>query len=240
MHQDSYSETRKGEMDMGLRAYMLKIYNYMALGFSVTGVVAYFVTSNEQLLMAIMSTTILFWGLIIAQFGSVIFFAYRIKKMSPRVAQLTFWGYAALTGLAFSVVFAAYTFESLARVFFITAGTFGTMSLYGYISKRNLIGISSLWMMGVVGLIIAAVVNIFMQSNALMFVTSVLGVLMFVVLTAYDTKKLKHMYYHVCQSELTGSYAIVGALTLRLDFINLFFYCLRVFVRFLVRNVGKQ
>ena len=221
------SQSRQGEMDMGLRAYMLKIYNYMALGLGITGVIAYYVASNENLLMAIMGNQILFWGLIIAQFGAVMFLVSRVSKMSTRAAQLTFWGYAALTGLTLSGVFAAYTFESLARVFFITSGTFGAMSLYGYTTKRDLTAMGSFLMMGLMGLIIASVVNIFIQSSALMFLTSVLGVLIFVGFTAYDTQKLKHMYYQVGHTELAENYAVVGALTLYLDFINLFLYLLR-------------
>ncbi len=221
------SQSRQGDKDMGLRAYMLKIYNYMALGLGITGVIAYFVAGSEQLLMAIMGNQILFWGLIIAQFGAVIFLVTRVTKMSTKAAQLTFWGYAALTGLTLSGIFAAYTSESLARVFFITAGTFGAMSLYGYTTKRDLTGMGSFLRMGLIGLIIASVVNIFMQNSALMFLTSVIGVLIFVGLTAYDTQKLKHMYYQIGQSELAENYAVVGALTLYLDFINLFLFLLR-------------
>ena len=224
---DSGSRAQGAEMDRGLRAYMLKIYNYMALGLGITGVIAYYVASNEALLMSIMGNKILFWGLIIAQFGAVIFLVSKIEKMSTRTAQITFWGYAALTGLTLSGIFAAYTFESLARVFFITAGTFGAMSLVGYTTKRDLTAMGSFLMMGLIGVIIASVVNIFIQSSALMFMTSILGVLIFVGLIAYDTQKLKNMYYQVGNSELAENYAVVGALTLYLDFINLFVYLMR-------------
>lgn len=215
------------EMDMGLRAYMLKIYNYMTLGLGITGVIAYFVARDESLVMAIMGNPILFWGLIIAQFGAVIFLSARVTKMSTRAAQLTFFAYAALTGLTLSGLFAAYTFESLARVFFITAGTFGAMSLYGYTTKRDLTGLGSFMFMGLIGVVIASVVNLFVQSSALMFMISVVGVLVFVGLTAYDTQKLKLMYKHVGQSELAENYAVIGALTLYLDFLNLFIFLLR-------------
>lgn len=225
--QASAVQGARADQDAGLRAYMLKIYNYMTLGLGITGVIAYFVASNEPLLMAIMGNPILFWGLVIAQFGAVIFLVTRISHMSTRMAQLTFWGYAALTGLTLSGVFAAYTMESLARVFFITSGTFGAMSLYGYKTQRDLTGMGSFLRMGLIGLIIASVVNIFMQSSALMFLTSVLGVLIFVGLTAYDTQKLKHMYYEVGDQAIGENYAVVGALTLYLDFINLFLYLLR-------------
>lgn len=224
----SGSQSQGAEMDMGLRAYMLKIYNYMTLGLGITGVIAYYVASNEALLMAIMGNQILFWGLIIAQFGAVIFLVSRIQKMSTRTAQLTFWAYAALTGLTLSGVFAAYTYESIARVFFITSGTFGAMSLVGYTTKRDLTAMGSFLMMGLIGVIIASVVNIFIQSSTLMFITSVLGVLIFVGLIAYDTQKLKHMYYQVKDSELAENYAVVGALTLYLDFINLFLFMMRL------------
>tara|TARA_R110002095_G_scaffold216345_1_gene213198 strand:- start:2119 stop:2841 length:723 start_codon:yes stop_codon:yes gene_type:complete len=224
----SKSRSQGAEIDRGLRAYMLKIYNYMTLGLGVTGVIAYFVASDQSLVTAIMGNPILFWGLIIAQFGAVIFLSARITKMSTRTAQLTFFAYAALTGLTLSGIFAVYTFESLARVFFITAGTFGSMSLYGYTTKRDLTGLGSFAIMGVIGLIIASVVNIFVQSSALMFLISIVGVLAFVALTAYDTQKLKQMYYHVGQSELAENYAVVGALRLYLDFLNLFIFLLRL------------
>lgn len=221
------SKSSTNEMDMGLRAYMLKIYNYMTLGLGITGVIAYFVARDPALVGAIMGNKLLFWGLVIAQFGVVIFLVTRIQHMSTRTAQLTFWGYAALTGLTLSGVFAAYTFESLARVFFITAGTFGAMSLYGYTTKRDLTGFGSFLMMGLIGIIIASLVNLFIQSSALMFITSLLGVLIFVGLTAYDTQKLKAMYYEIGHMSISENYAVVGALTLYLDFINLFVYLLR-------------
>jgi len=217
----------RADVDQGLRAYMLKIYNYMALGLGITGVIAYFVASNEQLLTAIMGNPILFWGLFIAQIGAVVYLSARITKMPTRTAQIIFFAYAALSGLTFSGIFAAYTFESLARVFFITSITFGAMSLYGYTTKRDLTGFGSFLIMGVIGLIIASVVNIFLQSSALMFITSLLGVLIFVGLTAYDTQKLKLMYSQVGQSDLAENYAVIGALTLYLDFINLFIFLLR-------------
>ncbi len=224
VHSRSASRT---DVDQGLRAYMLKIYNYMTIGLGITGVIAYFVASNEQLLMAIMGNPILFWGLFIAQIGAVVYLSARITKMPTRTAQITFFAYAALSGLTFSGIFAAYTFESISRVFFITSITFGAMSLYGYSTKRDLTGMGSFLMMGVIGLVIASVVNMFLQSSALMFITSLLGVLIFVGLTAYDTQKLKLMYYQVGQSDLAENYAVIGALKLYLDFINLFIYLLR-------------
>ncbi|NCP62444.1 MAG: Bax inhibitor-1/YccA family protein [Alphaproteobacteria bacterium] len=223
----SKTRSQSAERDMGLRAYMLKIYNYMTLGLGITGVIAYFVARDESLVAAIMGNPVLFWGLVIAQFGAVIFLSARVTKMSTRTAQLTFFAYAALTGLTLSGLFAAYTFESLARVFFITSGTFGAMSLYGYTTNRDLTGLGSFLFMGLIGVIIASVVNMFIQSSALMFLISVIGVLVFVGLTAYDTQQLKKMYYHVGHSELAENYAVVGALRLYLDFINLFIYLLR-------------
>ena len=217
----------KADMDQGLRAYMLKIYNYMGLGLGITGVIAYFIASNETLLAAIIGNPIMFWGLFIAQIGAVIYLSARITNMSTKTAQLVFFGYAALTGLTFAGVFAAYTFESIARVFFITSATFGAMSLYGYTTKRDLTGLGSFLFMGLIGVIIASVVNMFIQSSALMFITSVLGVLIFVGLTAYDTQQLKLMYRQVGNTALAENYAIVGALRLYLDFINLFIYLLR-------------
>lgn len=212
----------KADVDQGLRAYMLKIYNYMTLGLGITGVIAYFVASNEQLLSVIVGNPVMFWGLFLAQIGAVIYLSARAIQMPTRRAQLVFFAYAAISGLTFSSIFAAYTFESIARVFFITAGTFGAMSLYGYSTKRDLTGLGSFLIMGLIGVVIASVVNLFVQSSALLFITSVIGVLVFVGLTAYDTQKLKLMYYHVGHTEKAENFAVVGALTLYLDFINLF------------------
>ncbi len=223
---DSVVKRSGADIDVGLRDYMLKIYNYMTLGLGITGLISYVVASSPVIVNAIFSSG-LQWLLLIAQFGLVVFLTARINRISTKKAQLLFLVYSAVTGLTFSSLFMLYTFESLARVFFITASLFGSMSIYGYTTKKDLTGMGSLLFMGLLGLIITSVVNVFLQSSALMFVTSVVGVLIFTGLTAYDTQKLKHMYYQVGNSDLAENYAVSGALTLYLDFINLFLYLLR-------------
>ncbi len=209
------------QIDEGLRSYMLRVYNYMTTGLALTGIVAWFVASTPALANAIIGTP-LFWVVALATIGMVFFLSARIHKMSFATAQTMFWIYAGLNGLTFSVYLLAFTGESVARVFFITAGTFAAMSLYGYTTKRDLSGWGSFLFMGLIGVIIAAVVNIFVASSMLTFVISVVGVLVFTGLTAYDTQKIKEMYYELDSSEVAGKKAIMGALRLYLDFINLF------------------
>jgi len=227
-------------VDEGLRAYMLRVYNYMGIGLALTGVVAYFaftmaVTTNGASGMqltqfgALIYTSPLKWLVMLSPLAFVMVLSFGINKMSFATAQLTFWGFAAVMGISLSSIFLVYTGSSIARVFFITAATFGTMSLYGYTTRRDLTGMGSFLMMGLVGIIIASVVNIFMQSSALQFGISVLGVLIFVGLTAYDTQKIKEMYVELDGSEVMGKKAIMGALRLYLDFINLFLMLLRLF-----------
>jgi FtsH-binding integral membrane protein len=155
--------------------------------------------------------------------------SFRIQKMSVGAAQMTFWIFAALMGISLSTIFAAYTTTSITQVFFITAATFGAMSLWGYTTKRDLTGMGSFLFMGLIGIIIAMLVNIFLQSSALQFAVSVIGVLIFTGLTAYDTQKIKEMYYVGDDSTVAGRKAIMGALRLYLDFINLFLMLLRLF-----------
>jgi FtsH-binding integral membrane protein len=156
--------------------------------------------------------------------------SFGLNRMSVGTLQATYWGFAAVMGLSLSSVFLMYTGQSIARVFFITAGTFGSMSLYGYTTKRDLSGMGSFLMMGLIGLILASLVNIFLQSSALSFATSVIGVLIFVGLTAYDTQKLKTMYYQLAGTgEMMAKASIMGALNLYMDFINMFLYMLRFF-----------
>ena len=209
----------------GLRAYMLSVYNYMAMGLGLTGGVALLVTSSPTLLHAIMP---MMWLFIIAPIGLVFFLSFKINTMKFSTAQTVFWLYAALNGVAFSVLFLAYTYESIARVFFITAGTFAAMSLYGYTTKRDLTAMGSFLFMGLIGLFIAMIVNIFMASTMLQFIISVAGVLIFTGLTAYDTQSIKEAYTEGSSSEVAGKRAIFGALRLYLDFINLFVMLLRL------------
>ncbi|NKB48037.1 MAG: BAX inhibitor (BI)-1/YccA family protein [Alphaproteobacteria bacterium] len=216
------------QIDEGLRAYMLRVYNYMTTGLALTGVVAFIVASTPAVFNAIFGTG-LQWIVILAPLGMVFFLSARINKMSAAAAQLTYWLFAGLMGLSLASVFVIYTGESIARVFFITAATFAAMSLYGYTTKRDLTGWGSFLFMGLIGIILASIVNIFIGSSMIQFVVSVLGVLIFTGLTAYDTQKIKDMYSAVDGSEIAGKKAIMGALRLYLDFINLFLMLLHLF-----------
>ena len=221
--------------DAGLRRYMQNIFNTMGAGLAVSGVVAYLVSfmldkdsSYYSPSFAQLMFSPFIWVLLIAQIGLVFFLVARINKMSLGAAQLSFWAYASLTGLAFSTLFAVYTNGSLAQVFFVTAATFGATSLYGYVTKRDLSKLGPILMMGMIGIIIAAVVNIFLKSPALMFVYSAIGVLVFTGLTAYDTQRLKEAYDASYDRTSMGKMVIMGALTLYLDFINLFLMLLNL------------
>ncbi len=218
----------QAEVDVGLRAYMLKVYNWMALGLALTGAVAFAASSYTPLMEAIYGTP-LKWVVILAPLALVFFFSFRIHKMSAGTAQAVFWLYAALNGLAFSFIFLAYTGTSIAKVFFISAATFGAMSLYGYTTKRDLSGFGTFLFMGLIGIIIASVVNIFRASSALGFAISVIGVLIFVGLTAYDTQKIKEMYDASDDGEVLAKKGIMGALSLYLDFLNIFMFLLQLF-----------
>ena len=227
-------------MDEGLRAYMLKVYNYMATGILLTGIVALltFKIAVEEISSAGIILTpfggaiynsALKWVVMLAPLGIVFYMSFGINKMSASKAQTVFWIFAALMGLSLSWILLVYTGASVARVFFITSATFGSMSLYGYTTKRDLTKLGSFLMMGLIGIIIASIVNIFMKSSMMYFVISILGVLIFVGLTAYDTQKIKNMYAASDTGELVGKKAVMGALTLYLDFINLFIMLLRLF-----------
>jgi FtsH-binding integral membrane protein len=217
-----------GAIDQGLRAYMLRVYNYMMLGLGLTGAVAYAVAATPAIQNVIFGSGLM-WLFILAPIGLVLLLSFRIQKMSFASAQLTYWLYAALNGIAFSTIFMAYTGTSIARVFFITAASFGALSLYGYTTKKDLSGFGSFLFMGLIGIVIAAVVNMFLASSALQFAISVIGVLVFAGLTAYDTQQIKEMYYAVDSSEIVGKKAIMGALRLYLDFINMFVMLLQLF-----------
>ncbi len=215
-------------IDEGLRAYMLRVYNYMASALALTGVVAYGVASTPVLFNAIFGTPLM-WVVMLAPLGLVFLLSARVAKMSVGAAQTTFWVFATLMGASLAYIFIVYTQTSIARVFFITAGTFGAMSLYGYTTKKDLTGWGSFLMMGLIGIIIASIVNIFLASSALHFAISAIGVLVFVGLTAYDTQRIKNSYYEGDSTAVASKKAIMGALSLYLDFINLFLMMLRLF-----------
>jgi len=239
------SSASEAIIDQGLRAYMLKVYNYMASGVLLTGVISLLVFKFSGGMNITLGPTgftgltnpfgeLLFnsgfkWLVMLAPLGVVMYLSFGIAKMSASKAQSTFWVFAALMGASLASIFIVYTQMSIARVFFITSGTFGAMSIYGYTTKRDLTKLGSFLMMGLFGIIIASVVNIFMKSTMMYFIISVLGVLIFVGLTAYDTQKIKNRYLESDSGELMGKKAVMGALTLYLDFINLFIMLLRLF-----------
>ena len=232
-------------IDEGLRAYMLKVYNLMALGLAITGLAALgtmmLATTNDPAVAAAtlgngkMLTSLgvalygspLKWVVMLAPLGIVFFLSARVHAMSVSAAQTTFWIFAALMGLSLSSIFLVFTSASIVQTFFITAASFGALSLFGYTTKRDLTGWGSFLIMGVFGLIIAMVVNIFLASPALQFAISAIGVLVFAGLTAYDTQKIKEMYFEGDEVLVAGRKAIMGALTLYLDFINLFMFLLQ-------------
>ena len=229
------------EIDEGLRAYMLKVYNYMASGILITGFISLLlfklsvVTTADGTISGLTSlgnalyNSALMWVVMLAPLGVVFYMSFGIKKMSASKAQGTFWVFAALMGASLSSIFLIYTGASITRVFFITSGTFGAMSIYGYTTKKDLTKLGSFLMMGLFGIIIASIVNIFMKSTMMYYVISIIGVLIFVGLTAYDTQKIKNMYLASDTGEIMGKKAVMGALTLYLDFINLFIMLLRLF-----------
>ena len=214
------------QIDVGLRQYMMRVYDYMAGGLVLTGLVAFGVAQSDTLLRAIYGTP-LQWVVIFAPLAIVLFLGSRVQSMSAGAAQATFWVFAAAMGLSLSYIFVAYTHASIARVFFVTAGTFAGMSLYGYTTKRDLSAMGSFLIMGVWGIILALIVNIFLKSAALDFALSIIGVLVFTGLTAFDTQRIKEWYSEVDGSDVMAKKAIMGALRLYLDFINLFTFLLR-------------
>ena len=216
------------DIDQGLRSHMLKVYNYMASGVLLTGIVAMFVADSPALLSAIFSGPQAY-VVMFSPFIMVLVMSFGINKLSTFALQACYWVFAGLMGLSLSTVLLAYTGESVARVFFITAATFGSLSLYGYTTKKSLSGMGSFLFMGLIGLIIASIVNIFMQSSMMEFVISVIGVLIFAGLTAYDTQKIKQMYFEGHGTEALSKLSIMGALKLYLDFINMFLFLLRLF-----------
>jgi uncharacterized protein len=242
------ARTEAAAIDQGLRAYMLQIYNYMALGLLITGVAAYgtyllAVTTDPamaagRLRDGLMLTsfgyavfmTPLKWAIVLAPLGLVLLLSFGIERMRPATAQLMFWVFSALMGLSLSTIFLVFTHASIVRVFFITAASFGALSLYGYTTQRDLSGFGAFLIMGLFGIIIASLVNIFLASSMLQFVVSVIGVLVFAGLTAYDTQRLKSEYiYGGMAGDVAERSAIMGALSLYLNFINLFTLLLQLF-----------
>jgi hypothetical protein len=221
----------QADIDEGLRAYMLRVYNYMTLALAITGLAALgtsVLASSSPAFAQLIYVSPLRWVIMLAPLALVFFLSAKVQTMSVGAAQLTFWIYSALVGLSLSSIFLVFTAESITQTFFVTAAAFGALSLYGYTTKRDLTAMGSFLVMGVFGLILAMIVNIFLQSSALGFAISAIGVLVFAGLTAYDTQKIKAMYDYVSHDEtIMGREAIMGALSLYLDFINMFMFLLQ-------------
>ena len=228
-------QAEAAQIDVGLRQYMLRVYNYMASGLALTGLVAALVAGTpaiNELFFQVgargAAPTGLGWVAIIAPLGLVMAISFGIARMRASTAQGLFWLYAGLMGISLSSIFLIYTGASITRVFFITSASFAGLSLYGYTTKRNLSAFGTFLVMGLWGLMIAMLVNMFIASSALQFVISIAGVGIFAGLTAWDTQKIKEMYFAADDSETAGKKALMGALTLYLDFINLFMMLLRL------------
>lgn len=220
--------TRAHEIDQGLRSYMMQVYNYMMGGVALTGVVAYLVSTNEALI-TLMYTTPLKWVVLFAPLVMVFALSASVHKLSYGATQICFWLFAALMGASLSWIFLRYGGVSITRIFFITAAAFGALSVYGYTTKKDLSGWGTFLFMGLIGIIIASIVNLFIGSSALQFAVSVIGVLVFSGLTAYDTQRIKELYYVGDSAAALGKKAVMGALSLYLDFINLFMMLLSLF-----------
>lgn len=227
----SSAGVRTAQIDEGLRAHMNRVYGLMSGAMLITGAVAYLVGTNEALLAAIFGSG-LRWVVMFAPLVVVFAFGAMIHRLSNAAAQAVFWGFAALMGLSISFIFAVYTGISIAQTFLVTAIAFAGLSLYGYTTKRDISGWGSFLIMGVIGLIVASVINIWLQSPAIMFAVSAIGVLIFAGLTAYDTQNIKNTYLQMAaqgQTEWLEKSAIMGALSLYLDFINMFMFLLQLF-----------
>ncbi len=234
------SQSSAREIDAGLRSYMLKVYNYMTSALILTGIIAYFASqaavmpgADGQLVLSEFGNALfnspLKWLVMFAPLGFVLAISFGLQRMQTSTLQMLFWAFAAVMGLSIASIFLVYTGQSIARVFFITAATFGGMSILGYTTKKDLTGMGHFLIMGVWGLLVASIVNIFMQSSGLSMVISYVAVLVFTGLIAYDTQKLKAIYYQVAgNAEGMARASIMGALNLYLDFINLFLSLLRI------------
>lgn len=216
--------------DAGLRSYMLSVYNYMASGVLLTGLVALLFSmggATSPAAQLFMNGGILKWIVILAPLGLVMWLSFGINRLSEGTAKAIYWAYAVMMGLSLSTIFLVYTGASIASTFFASAAAFGGLSLYGYTTKKDLSGFGTFLIMGLVGLIVASLINLFLKSSMMDLVISAIGVLLFAGLTAYDTQKIKSMYFMVGGTTFAGKAIVMGALTLYLDFINLFLFLLR-------------
>lgn len=235
MNQDEFYrmvDAAEGRRTVAFPALMRKVYTWMALALAITGITAYGVASSPNLLTLIFSNQMVFWGMLIGEFALVMILSARLGKLSLTTATMLFILYSVLNGATMSCIFLIYTMASIAKTFFICAGTFGVMALYGLNTKRDLSKMGTFLIMALVGLIIASVVNIFVKSTGFDLIISYLGVLIFVGLTAWDTQKIKNWLANADMAdESAHKIALLGALSLYLDFINLFLYLLRIFGR---------
>lgn len=207
-------------------AFLRATYGWMAAGLGLTAVVALFLAASPEIVVSIARNRLAFWGIALAQLGVVFYLSARVNRLSPAVAAGLFLGYSALTGVTFSIILLVYTFESVATTFFVCGGMFGALAAYGTLTKRSLAGMGQFLFMGLIGVVIASVVGILWQNDAFQFVLSFIGVILFTGLTAYDAQRLTAMALAIPEGQ-GGSYAVVGALSLYLDFVNLFLFLLR-------------
>jgi len=215
----------------GLQAFMAQVYGWMTCGLLLTAFIAWYAANTPAVMDVVFSSKITFFGLIIAQLALVFVISGMVHKLSPGMATTLFMLYSALTGLTLSSIFLVYTYSSIASTFVVAGGMFGAMSLYGYTTKRDLSGFGNMLFMALIGIVIASLVNFWLKSSALMWAITYIGVIVFVGLTAYDTQKLKNIGEQIDtrDTQMMRKYSIVGALTLYLDFINLFLMLLRIF-----------
>jgi len=213
--------------DAGLRSYMLSVYNYMASGVLLTGIVALLFANSGMAQQVLMGPGLLKYLIMFAPLGFVMVLSFGITRLSTGTAQLLYWLFAVVMGLSMSSIFLVFTGESIAQTFFATAAAFLGLSLWGYTTKKDLSGFGTFLIMGVIGLLVASVINIFLQSSALQLAVSAIGVLLFAGLTAYDTQRIKSLYFQVAGSDIMGKTAIMGALSLYLDFVNMFTFLLQ-------------
>lgn len=218
------------ESKVAQNALMRSVYTWMTLALAITGLTAMYMAKSLTFINAMTQNSMMFWGILIAEVVLVMYMTARINKISFTTATLLFIAYSILNGVTLSVLFLVYTMSSIATTFFVTAGTFGVMAVFGYITKKDLTRIGSLCIMGVIGIIIASVVNMFLHNSMMDMIISYVGVLLFIGLTAYDAQKIKHLLSgdDIEVNESTQKIALLGALTLYLDFINLFIYLLRI------------
>jgi hypothetical protein len=212
--------------DAGLRSYMLSVYNYMTSGVLLTGIVALLFANSGMAEAVLVNGGPLRWVIMLAPLAFVMVLSFGINRLSTGTAQLLFWGFATVMGISMSSIFLVFTGESIATTFFAVAAGFAGLSLWGYTTKKDLSGFGTFLIMGVFGLLIAMVINLFVQSSAMHMGISLIGVLLFAGLTAYDTQKIKSMYFHVAGTDMMGKTVIMGALSLYLDFVNMFTFLL--------------